>query len=65
MDRCSTSLTIKEFQTKNIMRYYLPLKMAKIKIWQYQVLIRMDGKWNAHIFSICILVSLQNGATNL
>lgn len=23
---------------------------------------RMDGKWNAHIFSICVLVSMQNGA---
>ena len=53
MKRCSTSLDIREMQTKASMRHhYTAIKIAKIKRTVYQVIAIIQSNWNVHILLI-------------
>ena len=60
--RSSTSHVIRELQIKATMRYrYIPLRLAKIKNWQYHMLTRLWSKNNSH----SLLVRMQNDTATL
>jgi hypothetical protein len=51
MNKCSTSLALKEMKIKTKLRFYLSLWLE----WQSstkQMLARMQGKWDSHILLV-------------
>ena len=61
MKRCTTSLVIRETQTKTTKRgHFTPIRMITIKR-QLQVLVRMRRNWKHHT----LLMGMQNEAVTL